>query len=69
MDATPAIDLGRAAEVALAQMLQAARIVGRDSDGRRLVEVPVDDWVVDWFSRPRRPRTARRSRRISLSAC
>lgn len=64
MDATPVIDLGRAAELALTQMLQAARIVGHDSDGRRVVEVPVDDWIVDWFSGPRRPRTRRRSRGV-----
>lgn len=59
MDATPVIDLGRTAELALTQMLQAARIVGRDSSGRRVVEVAVDDWVVDWFSPPRRRRSNR----------
>ena len=59
MDSQPVIDLGRAAELALARMLQAGRVVGRDSDGRRLVEVAVDDWVVDWFSPPRRRRSNR----------
>ena len=59
MDATPVIDLGRAAELALNQMLEAGRVIGRDSDGRRIVEVPVDDWVVDWFSPPRRRRSNR----------
>ena len=64
MDPTPVIDLGRAAELALTQMLQAARTVGRDSHGRRIVEVPVDDWVVDWFSPPRR----RRSKRVAQAS-
>ena len=39
MDSQPVIDLGRAAEFALSQMLEAGRVIGRDSDGRRLVEV------------------------------
>jgi hypothetical protein len=64
MDATPVIDLGRAAELALTQMLQAARTVGRDSDGRRVVEVVVDDWIVDWFSPPRR----RHSKRVAQAS-
>ena len=52
MDSQPVIDLGRAAELALSQMLEAGRVIGRDSDGRRVVEVAVDDWVVDWFTSP-----------------
>ena len=60
MDSQPVIDLGRAAELALSRMLQAGRVIGRDSVGRRVVEVPVDDWIVDWFSPPRR-----RSNRIA----
>ena len=61
MNSQPVIDLGRAAELALSRMLQAGRVIGRDSVGRRVVEVPVDDWIVDWFSPPRR----RRSRRVA----
>ena len=54
MDSQPVIDLGRAAELALVRMLEAGRVVGRDGDGRRVVQVPVDNWIVDWFSPPRR---------------
>jgi hypothetical protein len=44
-------------------MLQAGRVVDRDSDGRRLVEVAVDDWIVDWFGKPRRHQARLRQRR------
>ena len=37
---------------------------GRDGDAARASEVPVDDWIVDWFSPPRR----RRSNRVCSSA-
>jgi len=40
-------------------MLRAGRVIGRDSDGRRIVEVAVDNWVIDWFGPPRRRRSNR----------
>ena len=43
MDSQPVSNLGRPAEVALSQMLEAGRVIGRDSDGRRVAEVPVDE--------------------------
>jgi hypothetical protein len=64
MDNQPVIDLGRAAELALSQMLEAGRVIGRDGTGRRVVEVPVDDWIIDRFSPPRR----RRSRRVAQAS-
>jgi hypothetical protein len=67
VDSQPVIDLGLAAELALARMLQAGRVVGRDSDGRRLIEVAVYDWVVDWFSPPRR-RCSKRLAQASAGA-
>jgi hypothetical protein len=33
MDNQPVIDLGRAAELALSQMLEAGRVIGRDAVG------------------------------------
>jgi hypothetical protein len=59
VDTQPVIDLGRAAELALARMLEAGRIVGCDGDGRRVVQVAVDDWVIDWFGPPPRRRSNR----------
>jgi hypothetical protein len=43
----PVIDLSHAAEAALGRMLENGRVVGRDGDGRRVLEVAVDDWVID----------------------
>jgi hypothetical protein len=48
VEAVPVIDLSHAAEAALGRMLD-GRVVGRDGDGRRLLVVAVDDWVIDWF--------------------
>lgn len=64
----PVLDLGRAAELALMRMLEAGRVVRRDADGRRVVEVPVDDWVVDWFSPPRRRRPRSKSQSATASS-
>lgn len=49
MKAVPVIDLSDAAAVALSRMLENGRVVGRDDAGRRVLEVAVDDWVIDWF--------------------
>lgn len=49
MKAVPVIDLSDAAAVALSRMLENGRVVGRDGVGRRVLEVAVDDWVIDWF--------------------
>jgi hypothetical protein len=68
VDGQPIIDLGHAAVLALTRMLETGRVIGRDSDGRRVVEVLVDDWIVDWFSRPRRPRARPRQRRATPRA-
>jgi hypothetical protein len=54
VEAVPVVDLSHAAAAALTRMLENGRVVGRDGDGRRVVEVAVDDWVIDWFSK-RRP--------------
>lgn len=58
---TAPIDLSLAAEAALIGMLENGRIVGRDSHGRRVIEVAVDDWIVDWFSQPRARSPRRRA--------
>lgn len=58
MRSAPVIDLSTSAELALTRMLKAGRVVGRDSDGRRLIEVAVDDWILDWFGKPRRRHAA-----------
>ena len=68
MDSQPVIDLGRAAELALARMLQSGRVVGRDGDGRRVVKVAVDDWIVDWFGPPRRRGARPRPQRATQPA-
>jgi hypothetical protein len=47
--AVPVIDLSDAAAAALSRMLENGRVVGRDGVGRRVLEVAVDDWVIDWF--------------------
>jgi hypothetical protein len=47
--AVPVIDLSDAAAAALSRMLENGRVVGRDGIGRRVLEMPVDDWVIDWF--------------------
>ena len=49
MKALPVIDLSDAAAAALSRMLENGRVVGRDGVGRRVLEVAVDDWVIDWF--------------------
>ena len=49
MKALPVIDLSDAAAAALSRMLENGRVIGRDGVGRRLLEVAVDDWVMDWF--------------------
>ena len=49
MKAVPVIDLSDAAAAALSRMLENGRVVGRDGVGRRVLEVVVDDWVIDWF--------------------
>ena len=54
MKAVPLIDLSDAAAAALSRMLENGRVVGRDGVGRRVLEVAVDDWVIDWFG-TRRP--------------
>jgi hypothetical protein len=68
VEGAPVVDLGRAAELALMRMLEAGRVVGRDGDGRRVVEVAVDDWIVDWFSPLRRRRARPRQRRATPRA-
>jgi hypothetical protein len=45
----PVIDLSDAAAAALSRMLGNSRVIGRDAVGRRVLEVTVDDWVIDWF--------------------
>jgi hypothetical protein len=59
MEPAPVIDLGHAAQVALARMLDTARVIGHDEKGRRVIAVSVEDWVLDWFTAPpgkKRPR-------------
>jgi hypothetical protein len=63
VEAVPVIDLSHAAEAALGRMLENGRVVGRDGDGRRVLEVAVDDWVIDWFSKRRPPSRGTRRRR------
>lgn len=53
MQSASVIDLSTSAELALTRMLEAGRVVGRDSDGRRLIVVAVDDWILDWFGKSR----------------
>jgi hypothetical protein len=44
-------------------MLENGRVVGRDGVGRRVLEVAVDDWVIDWFgTRPSSIRGTRQRR-------
>jgi hypothetical protein len=47
--AVPVIDLCDAAAMALSRMLENGRLIGRDGVGRRVLEVVVGDWVIDWF--------------------
>jgi hypothetical protein len=62
--AVPVIDLSDAAAVALCRMLEDGRVVGRDGVGRRVLEVAVDDWVIDWFvARPSSSKGTRQRRR------
>ena len=49
MKAVPVIDLSDAAAAALGRILESGRVIGRDGAGRRVLEVAVDDWVIDWF--------------------
>jgi hypothetical protein len=62
MASAPVIDVSSSAALALTQMLEAGRVVGRGSDGRTIVEVAVDDWILDWFGRPRRRQAGPRPR-------
>ena len=61
MDTTPVIDLTSAAQVALTRMLDTGRVIGHDETGRKVIAVAVDDWVVDWFTKPARGRLLGRS--------
>jgi hypothetical protein len=62
--AVPVIDLSDAASAALSQMLENGRVVGHDGVGRRVLEVAVDDWVIDWFgTRPASNKGTRQRRR------
>ena len=63
MKAVPVIDLSDAAAVALSRMLENGRVVGRDGVGRRVLEVAVDDWVIDWFGTRLPPKKGNRQRR------
>jgi hypothetical protein len=63
VEAVPVIDLSHAAEAALTRMLENGGVVGRDGDGRRVLEVAVDDWVIDWFSKRRPSSSGTRRRR------
>jgi hypothetical protein len=58
----PVIDLSSAAELAPTRLLASSREVGISRDGRRLVVVAVDDWIVDWFGAPRRRHAGSRER-------
>jgi hypothetical protein len=42
--------------------------VGISRDGRRLVVVAVDDWIVDWFGAPRRRHVGSRERCFCMSS-
>jgi hypothetical protein len=61
MEPAPVIDLGHAAQVALTRMLDTGRVIGRDGQGRKVIAVAVDDWVLDWFTKPARGRPLGRS--------
>jgi hypothetical protein len=61
--AVPVIDLSDAAAAALSRMLENGRVVGRDGVGRRVLEVVVDDWVVDWFGTQSANKGTRQGRR------
>ena len=61
MDATPVIDLANAAQMALTRMLDTGRVIGRDAQGLKVIAVAVDDWVLDWFTKPARGRPLGRS--------
>jgi hypothetical protein len=50
MEPATVVDLGSAAQVALARMLDTARMIGQDEKGRRVIAVSVEDWVLDWFT-------------------
>ena len=63
MEAVPVIDLSHAAQAALSRMLENGRVVGHDGDGRRVLEVAVDDWVIDWFGKRRTSGRSTRRRR------
>jgi hypothetical protein len=62
MDTVPVIDFSSVAELALTRLLASCREVGISPDGRRLVVVAVDDWIVDWFGAPRRRNVGSRER-------
>jgi hypothetical protein len=60
MEPAPVIDLGDAAQMALARMLDSARVIGHDEKGRRVIAVSVEDWVLDWFAASRAKKGPRR---------
>jgi hypothetical protein len=61
--ALPVIDLSDAAAAALRRILENGRVLGRDGVGRRILEVAVDDWVIDWFGTRLPPKKGNRQRR------
>ena len=63
MKALPVIDLSDAAAAALRRILENGRVLGRDGVGRRILEVAVDDWVIDWFGTRPPPSKGNRQRR------
>jgi hypothetical protein len=63
VEASPVVDLSHTAAAALTRILENGRVVGRDGDGRRVLEVAVDDWVIDWFSKRRPSSRGTRRRR------
>jgi rRNA processing protein Krr1/Pno1 len=62
--AVPVIDLSDAAAATLRRMLESGRVIGRDGAGRRVLEVAVDDWVIDWFGTRRPSNNGNRQRRL-----
>jgi hypothetical protein len=62
VNSVPVIDLSSVAELAIKRLLASSREVGLSPDGRRLIVVAVDDWIVDWFCAPRRRHVGSRER-------
>ena len=50
MGCNAVVDLSAAAETALLNIAKTCRVIAYDQNGRRVIEVTVDDWVFDWFS-------------------